>query len=139
MQYYFFISDHNTSKVLKKGKEEMICKHCKHKNEDNSNFCYYCGAQLHKNTLVSAPIGDTVTAYSIPTSGIRYFQGIGNPLLQISSLMIRNKESLTDKKIRNYHTNAEVHPLKNGEWFCPECGEKNHPNDRSCRGCGKYK
>lgn len=117
----------------------MICTNCKHENYNDSNFCYYCGSELRKNTLVSSPVGDTVTAYSIPTSGVRFYQGIGNAILQGASVLMRNKESMTDTKYRNYHTNARVHPLENGDWFCPDCGEKNHSNDRSCRGCGKYK
>lgn len=118
----------------------MICKKCKHKNYNGANFCFNCGAQLHKNTLVSAPIGGTVTAYSIPTSGIRYFQGIGNGYIQSAAMMLRNKESYSSKgKLKEYYTNARVHPLGSGAWFCPDCGEMNGSNDRSCRGCGKYK
>lgn len=117
----------------------MNCKNCNHKNSNEANFCYYCGAQLHRNTLVSAPVGNTVTAYSAPTSGIRYFQGIGNSILQNANIMLRNKESFNNKGYRNYSTGAKVHPLENGEWFCPDCGEKNNVYERSCRGCGKYK
>lgn len=117
----------------------MKCKHCQHKNSPQANFCYNCGAQLHRNTVVSAPVSNTVSAYSIPTSGIRYFQGIGNGYLQSAAIALRNKQNFEENGFHEYTTGARVQPLKNGDWFCPDCGEKNNHNDRSCRGCGKFK
>ncbi len=116
----------------------MNCKTCNYPNYDNANFCCRCGAPLYKDTVVSSPVGKTVTAYSIPTSGIRAFQGIGNYALQRAVLEVRNRGK-NHQKLKEYTTYAKVQPMENGEWFCPDCGELNNHNDRSCRGCGKYK
>lgn len=120
----------------------MICKKCKNENYSRANFCFNCGAELNKNTVISTLNGNTVTASSLPTVGTRYIQSLsmGNGYLQSAAMSIRNSESYTSPEpLKEYTTNARVHPLGNGDWFCPDCGEMNKHNDRSCRGCGKYK
>lgn len=117
----------------------MNCNSCNYPNNDNANFCCRCGAELYNDTLVSESIGNTATAFSIPTAGVRAFSGVnGNYALQTAAMAVRNsvKEHET---LREYTTNVKVQPMENGDWFCPDCGELNNHNDRSCRGCGKYK
>lgn len=117
----------------------MYCRNCEQWNEDNANFCSHCGSELHKETVVSAPIVPPVTAYSIPTSGVRYFQGIGNYALQNAVQIIRDSEKPAGSAYKGCKNHAKVQPLRNGDWFCPDCGEFNSHNEFSCRGCGRYK
>ncbi len=117
----------------------MICKKCKHWNEDVGRFCVYCGAPLRKETVVTDDSGEVVTAFGVPTAGIRYFAGIGNPYLQVASMELRGQLQTHSEGITEHHTAAHVKPLSGGDWYCPDCGEKNHYYERICMGCGKDK
>lgn len=117
----------------------MICKHCNNWNEDEAKFCCRCGSQLHRKAVVSTPVSISVTATGIPTSGVRFFQNMGNPYLQKAANIIRNSEIQQTGIYQNYTTHAKTHPLNNGDWFCPDCGELNSHNKTSCKGCGRYK
>lgn len=117
----------------------MVCRNCSFWNDDRAKFCCHCGEELNDDTMVSVPIADTVTAYSAPTSGIRFFQNIGNGFLQSAVENVRRSELPHESGYRNYTTHATVRPMKNGDWICPDCGEKNVHTEINCRGCGRYR
>ena len=62
--------------------DSMICKNCNAYNDSRANFCCKCGGELYHSTMVTSPVTDKVTAYSIPTMGVRAFSGMGNGYLQ---------------------------------------------------------
>ncbi|MDE7390418.1 MAG: zinc ribbon domain-containing protein [Lachnospiraceae bacterium] len=117
----------------------MVCKGCKHWNYDNAKFCYYCGGELYGDTTVSVNVGNSVAAYSAPTVGVRSFMGVGNYALQTAYINRRNEGKPDNGYLAQFSTNSKVKTLGNGDWFCPDCGEPNEHNERTCRGCGRYK
>ncbi len=117
----------------------MICKKCHAWNDDRANFCCKCGGELYKGTLVTSPISDTVTAYGAPTSGIRYFSGIGNGYLQSAAIAVQKHTTPHSDTYHTYPTGAKVHLNKNGTWICPDCGEKNGHEKLYCTSCGRYR
>ena len=117
----------------------MVCKSCNAWNDDNANFCRKCGGELYKSTLVTSPITGSVTAYSAPTSGIRYYSGIGNAYLQSAAQLVRDSYVSHSDAYHSYPTNAKVYLNKDGTWICPDCGETNTHERLFCSSCGKYR
>ncbi|MBQ5565261.1 MAG: zinc ribbon domain-containing protein [Clostridia bacterium] len=117
----------------------MICKTCKSWNDDRANFCRNCGGELYKGTLVTSPITDSVTAYSIPTSGVRAFSGIGSGYLQSAAMSVRRDIEPRSDAYHSYPTGAKVYLDKSGTWICPDCGERNTHEKLYCVSCGKYR
>ena len=94
----------------------MVCKSCNAWNDDNANFCRKCGGELYKSTLVTSPITGSVTAYSAPTSGIRYYSGIGNAYLQSAAQLVRDSYVSHSDAYHSYPTIAKVYLNKDGTY-----------------------
>ena len=117
----------------------MICKKCLAWNDDRANFCRKCGGELYESTLVTSPMTDNVTAYSIPTMGVRAFSGIGSGYLQSAVQNVAESGSPQSEAYHTYYTGAQVRPDEHGQWICPDCGERNRNNTLFCAGCGRYR
>lgn len=117
----------------------MICKNCNSFNDDRANFCYKCGGELYRGTMVTSPMTDSVTAFSIPTMGVRAFSGLGNGYLQSAVQNVMESGSPSSETYHTYHTGANVHMKRNGSWICPDCGEENDSSKIFCTSCGKYR
>ena len=89
--------------------------------------------------MVTSPVTDKITPYSIPTMGVRAFSGIGNAYLQDAVQNAASSEYPKSDTYHTYPTYADVYKKSNGRWICPDCGEENDSTKLSCRGCGRYR
>jgi len=117
----------------------MVCKNCNAFNDGRANFCRKCGGELYHSTMVTSPVTDKVTAYSIPTMGVRAFSGMGNSYLQSAMQNAASSGYPHSDTYHTYLTGADVYMKNDGTWICPDCGEENASSKLSCRGCGRYR
>lgn len=103
------------------------CKKCSFENYDGTKFCQGCGEKLPRkgalnfngvagNGMKGASIAP-LAAMSAEKSGRQEFAASGS------------KSSQRVKTV----------PLRDGSWFCPDCGEHNKPSQMFCNGCGRDK
>ena len=119
--------------------DSMICKNCNAYNDSRANFCCKCGGELYHSAMVTSPVTDKVTAYSIPTMGVRAFSGMGNGYLQSAIQNVVSSGYPNSDTYHTYPTGADVYKKNNGSWICPDCGEENDASKIFCTSCGKYR
>ena len=116
--------------------ETKRCKACHHENQGNAHFCTECGAQLDEEEKKAASFLEHSFA-SNPNNNMQYARGF-NPSALTDSLLVEN--TMTDDGAGAKHSVADtkVEMKENGDWYCPDCGERNGAGHMSCKGCGRY-
>ena len=100
------------------------CKSCGMENDDAVRYCQGCGAQLK----CRGDLLDSLNFSSLAGTGLR---GTSPAPLFTSDLLGKQR----DPNARG--PRARVHPLPDGSWFCPDCGEHNAPERTFCHYCAR--
>lgn len=102
---------------------EKTCKNCSHKNSINVRYCQRCGSPL--------PSQNPIRQY-FSSLDFRWLAGRGEKEINFAPLFTAPKSNNIQT-----HTTANVDPLPNGTWYCPDCGTLNATQDRICKNCAK--
>ena len=116
--------------------ETKTCKACHHENQENARFCTECGAQLDEE---EEKVGSFLEHSFVtnPNNNMQVARGF-NPSALIDSEPV--EQTMTEDgigmEVRTVDTRVEK--KENGDWYCPDCGERNGTGHMTCKGCGRY-
>lgn len=113
--------------------ETNVCKKCSFENESAARFCQGCGAMLPKKRSAKE---------FLDSLDLKDIAGIGTKDLSMAPMAGRVIEDQGKEVMQpgaRQANKARVVPLPDGKWFCPDCGELNKVESRSCYSCGRYK
>lgn len=102
------------------------CKHCKFSNFAGTNYCQNCGRFLKQKRI-----------FPLLTGGI--FASISNKgfaLALLTAMAVEGQAREMQRQGKRAGHLVKAVPLKNGDWYCPDCGELNR-NYSICHGCGR--
>lgn len=107
----------------------MKCSNCTFDNVDGTRYCQRCGTKLK----IRVPLFDFGWKNS------RYSAGAGQKGSSMAPLgaMAVEKQANSLGNVKNSKNLVKVHPLKDGSWYCPDCGELNAKYTLNCKGCGR--
>lgn len=100
------------------------CKECSNTNPDRAKFCMSCGTQLRSvdSTLKTAGLLGSVMS------------GFG--LAPLVSMAVDNGSGSTVSNLGTV-TSVSIRPLKDGTWYCPDCGCHNDRFAQIYAGCSR--
>lgn len=105
----------------------MKCKNCGVQNLDGTNYCQNCGSKLKLKSS-----GSTWGNFKI-------FAGLGHKgssIAPLAAMSIENQGKSMGEAV--VHRNlVKVCPLRNGQWYRPDCGELNEKYTSFCKSCGR--
>lgn len=116
--------------------ETKRCKACYHENQENAHFCTECGAQLEEEERG----GGSFLTHSFaanPNNNMQYARGF-NPSALMDSTLLENTMADAGDLMEHKTVDTRVEMKENGDWYCPDCGEKNGSGHMNCKGCGRY-
>lgn len=106
-----------------RGWDYMKCSFCRFKNAKGTHFCQRCRKALRGRRFLSSTQGGVIASMANPALGLATF--VGMQIDQTSKSTVRRQRSV------------KVSPLKDGRWYCPDCGCLNRKFDIYCSGCGR--
>lgn len=113
--------------------ETNVCKKCSFENESAARFCQGCGAKLPQKRSAKEFL-DSLDLKDVAGIGTR-----GLSIAPMAGRVIEDQGKEVAQPGVRQADKARVVPLPDGKWFCPDCGELNKVESRSCQSCGRYK
>lgn len=116
--------------------ETKRCKACHHENQGTAQFCTECGAQLDDEEKKRGSFLEHGFAPD-PNANMQFSRGF-NPSAVIDSVSLERTmtEGIQGGDHKTVDTRVEMN--EDGDWYCPDCGERNLSGHMSCKGCGRY-
>lgn len=107
-------------------KKDIKCKKCRFHNLEGTTYCQNCGS------LLKSKRGFSLLAGGMFASITRR----GASLAPLTAIAVENQSQSMAQKARHAKPLVKVIPLKNGSWYCPDCGQRNISHS-ICHGCGR--
>ena len=116
--------------------ERKVCRKCHHENQETAHFCTECGAQLEEGEKKRRSFLEHGFAPD-PNANMQLSRGF-NPSAVVDSVSLE-KTMVEDSGGGQHRTvDTRVEMKEDGNWYCPDCGERNTAGHMSCKGCGRY-
>lgn len=103
------------------------CKNCGFANLDGTNYCQKCGKQIKKTNKLSLTDGGLLANLS----------NKGFSLAPITAIAIEGQGKEMTGQTDRHKPLVKVVPLKDGRWYCPDCGKLNQKINKYCYDCGR--